>query len=278
MFVAKTCAGVRDGRLTADSDLDYSFEYDRDKTDNSGLLEYIPTESVKLVPGNASGSIMSPEWVDSLIMVELRTEVASIGGALQDSYDLIDFYASVGVNGIWLTPVYEKGENGNGYVNGSMGIITSIDTVDETICVHLDNDTEVEITKEKWEKMKYKQVDDSLEGISCGYIIQYPLRLGYAITVHKSQGMTLDNIFVDISRAFEIGQIYTALSRCRSIDGLYLKSVPKEDMVLLSDKISDFIEKVDENEGVLNPEKISDIGKDMIKKQQDLFNFEEFGL
>ncbi len=117
VFVAKTCAGVRDGRLTADSDLDYSFEYDRDKTDNSGLLEYIPTESVKLVPGNASGSIMSPEWVDSLIMVELRTEVASIGGALQDSYDLIDFYASVGVNGIWLTPVYEKGENGNGYVN-----------------------------------------------------------------------------------------------------------------------------------------------------------------
>lgn len=159
-----------------------------------------------------------------------------------------------------------------------MGIITSIDTIDETIYVHLDNDTEVEITKEKWEKMKYKQVDDSLEGISCGYIIQYPLRLGYAITVHKSQGMTLDNIFVDISRAFEIGQIYTALSRCRSIDGLYLKSVPKEDMVLLSDKISDFIEKVDENEGVLNPEKISDIGKDMIKKQQDLFNFDEYGL
>lgn len=104
------------------------------------------------------------------------------------------------------------------------------------------------------------------------------MRLGYAITVHKSQGMTLDNIFVDISRAFEIGQIYTALSRCRSIDGLYLKSVPKEDMVLLSDKISDFIDKVDENEGVLNPEKISDIGKDMIKKQQDLFNFDEYGL
>lgn len=48
-------------------------------------------------------------------------------------------------------------------------------------------------------------------------------------------------------------------------------------MVLLSDKISDFIEKVNENEGVLNPEKISDIGKDMIKKQQDLFNFDEYG-
>lgn len=49
-------------------------------------------------------------------------------------------------------------------------------------------------------------------------------------------------------------------------------------MVLLSDKISDFMDKVDENEGVLNPEKISDIGKDMIKKQQDLFDFEQYGL
>ena len=49
-------------------------------------------------------------------------------------------------------------------------------------------------------------------------------------------------------------------------------------MVLLSDKISDFIDKVDENDGVLYPEKISDIGKDMIKKQKDLFDFEQYGL
>ena len=61
-------------------------------------------------------------------------------------------------------------------------------------------------------------------------------------------------------------------------DNVVTGRVPKEDMVLLSDKISDFIEKVDENEGVLNPEKISDIGKDMIKKQQDLSNFDEYGL
>ena len=168
--------------------------------------------------------------------------------------------------------------NGNGYVNGSMGVVTDIDPCDDAISVQLSDGSEVYITKEKWDKMKYRQVDGSLEGTSCGYIIQYPLRLGYAITSHKVQGMTLDNIFVDMSRAFEIGQIYTALSRCRSIDGLYLKSVPNDNAILLSENVSNFMEKVDDNDGVFLPEKISDIGKGMIKKQQDLFNFEEYGL
>lgn len=117
VLLAKTCAGKHGEALRVDDSLNYSFVYERDQTDNSSLLTYIPTESVSLTQTNASGSIMSPEWVDSLIMVELRTEVASLGGKLADSLDLIDFYASVGVNGIWLTPIYEKGEGGNGYVN-----------------------------------------------------------------------------------------------------------------------------------------------------------------
>lgn len=117
-LIAKTCAGKRSGeKLTVDSSLELSFVYDRDKTDNSSLLSYIPTESVTLVRGNASGSIMTPEWVESLVMVELKTDLASIGGTFAESHELIDFYASVGVNGLWITPVYERGKDGNGYVN-----------------------------------------------------------------------------------------------------------------------------------------------------------------
>lgn len=117
VLLAKTCTGRVGSALRVDSSLNYSYVYERDKTDNSALLSYIPTDRVRLTQTNASGSIMSPEWVGSLIMVELRTEVASVGGKLAESLDLIDFYASVGVNGIWLTPIYEKGEGGNGYVN-----------------------------------------------------------------------------------------------------------------------------------------------------------------
>lgn len=131
VLLAKTCAGKHAGStdgaggangangatLTVDATLDFEFVYDRDHTDNSSLLSYIPTESVSLVPGNASGSIMTPEWAESLIIVELKTDLASIGGSFAESHDLVDFYASVGVNGLWITPVYEKGKDGNGYVN-----------------------------------------------------------------------------------------------------------------------------------------------------------------
>ncbi|MCQ2472399.1 MAG: alpha-amylase family glycosyl hydrolase [Clostridia bacterium] len=86
-------------------------------TDNSDLLKYQSAESTKIYKSYCDGIIESPDWVDSLIMVEVRPDTASIGGTFAECYDLIDFYAEVGVNGIWLTPVYDKGENGNGYSN-----------------------------------------------------------------------------------------------------------------------------------------------------------------
>lgn len=166
--------------------------------------------------------------------------------------------------------------NGSGYVNGSVGVITDID--DDVIYVKLNDGSEVDIIREKWEKIKYRQVDGDMEKIVCGSIYQFPIRLGYAITSHKSQGMTLDSVYLDMGKAFESGQVYTAISRCKSLEGLYLKQIPDNDSIVLSDKVQEFMEKVEEMNGDIPPEKISDIGKCMIKKKQDLFNFEEFGL
>ena len=94
-----------------------SYDYGADKIDNSSLLSYIPTDKVKLLDTTGNGKIMSPEWIESLIIVELRPVTASIGGYLKDSYDLLDFYAEAGVNCLWLTPIYEYGPGGNGYGN-----------------------------------------------------------------------------------------------------------------------------------------------------------------
>lgn len=93
------------------SALDYSFERG---TDNSSLLSY---KSGKLLPSYSDGILLTPDWTDSLIMVELRPDMASIGGTLPECEDLIDFYAEAGVNGIWLPPIYDRGEYGNGYSN-----------------------------------------------------------------------------------------------------------------------------------------------------------------
>lgn len=169
-------------------------------------------------------------------------------------------------------------KNGDGYVNGSMGVVREILINKGKIVVELPDGFEVEIYKNKWEKIKYTQVDGELKGVPVGYVIQFPIRLGYAITAHKSQGMTLESVYVDMSRSFEIGQVYTAISRCKSLDGLYLKSMIEDRSIILSDKVSEFMEKVDECDNVIPPEKLSDINNEMIERNKDLFNFEEFGL
>lgn len=97
--------------------LSVSYDYEKDKINNTSLLSYIPSDRVKLLDTTGNGKIMSPEWIESLVIVELRLLTASTGGMLKDSYDLLDFYAEAGVNCIWLTPIYEYGPGGNGYGN-----------------------------------------------------------------------------------------------------------------------------------------------------------------
>ncbi|MBO4422902.1 MAG: hypothetical protein J5879_05655 [Clostridia bacterium] len=106
-----------DTTLSIPYDLDLCYEYEKDKIDNSALLSYKSSDKVSLIDTAGNGKIMSPDWIESLIMVELRPLTASIGGRLKDSYDLLDFYAELGVNCIWLTPIYEYGPGGNGYGN-----------------------------------------------------------------------------------------------------------------------------------------------------------------
>ena len=107
-----------DGSVGLINSGDFVYDYSEDKIDNSSLLEYIPTDEVSLIKSNyaANSTLMSPEWMQSLIMVEVRLDTASIGGSFRDSYDLIDHYAAMGVNGIWLTPIYDFGTS-NGYGN-----------------------------------------------------------------------------------------------------------------------------------------------------------------
>lgn len=84
--------------------------------DNSGLLSYVPASAESLKPSSPSGRLMSADWLDRAVIVELKVDTATLGGTFAESYDLVDFYAEAGVNCFWLAPIYERG-NGNGYGN-----------------------------------------------------------------------------------------------------------------------------------------------------------------
>ena len=103
-----------------------------------------------------------------------------------------------------------------GYVNGTIGVVTGFDDFNHPI-VRIKSGQEIVASPESW------AVED--EGKVLGKISQVPLRLAWAITVHKSQGMSLDAAEIDLSKCFELGMGYVALSRVRSLDGIKLMGI-----------------------------------------------------
>ena len=111
------------------------------------------------------------------------------------------------------------------YFNGKIGTITEIDN--DNIVVKCKNDnSSIKVEKYKWENIRYtlnpqkQQVEEDV----IGTFVQYPLRMAWAITIHKSQGLTFDKAIIDAGKAFAPGQVYVALSRCRTLDGVVLAS------------------------------------------------------
>ena len=108
------------------------------------------------------------------------------------------------------------------YFNGKIGVVKSLD---ENIIVDCDG-VDIVVAKETWENTRYtlNRTDGKLEQESLGSFSQYPLRLAWAITIHKSQGLTFEKVMIDAGAAFSSGQVYVALSRCTGLEGIVLLS------------------------------------------------------
>ncbi len=119
------------------------------------------------------------------------------------------------------------------WVNGSIGIIHDI--AQKKIKVKINNKI-YEVKKEKWDRIQYTYDDDQQEVQEeiTGSFKQYPMRLAWAITIHKSQGQTFEKVIIDMSQgSFAPGQLYVALSRCISLEGIeLLRPIKKSDIIV----------------------------------------------
>ncbi len=109
------------------------------------------------------------------------------------------------------------------YYNGKIGVVKELEK--DKIIVDCDG-IEITVTKETWDNSRYtlNRADGKLEQETMGSFTQYPLRLAWAITIHKSQGLTFEKVMIDAGAAFSSGQVYVALSRCTSLEGIVLLS------------------------------------------------------
>jgi ATP-dependent exoDNAse (exonuclease V) alpha subunit len=126
-----------------------------------------------------------------------------------------------------------------------MGIIRTLGTREIVVQLLNQNHDIVTVKKEKWQKIEYsRDENDRLVENETGAYKQYPLMLGYAMTIHKAQGKTLDTVVIDISRgAFEHGQTYVALSRTRDAADMHIARPLSPRDVIFDPRVLEFVEQ-----------------------------------
>ena len=161
------------------------------------------------------------------------------------------------------------------YFNGKIGTVTDLD--DDKILVRCrDGEDEIEVTKEKWENIRYT-VDKKSRQLNeevLGSFTQYPLRLAWAITIHKSQGLTFDKVIIDAGEAFAPGQVYVALSRCTTLDGIVLQSHLRSTKIFSDERIVQF-SKTHSSKNIIEQELEQSKRKYQLKTLLSLFDYNQ---
>ena len=155
------------------------------------------------------------------------------------------------------------------YFNGKLATIKKINNDEITVTANNDNE-ELKIEKETWRNIRYsyQKESDSIKEEELGSFTQYPLRLAWAVTIHKSQGLTFDKAIIDAGASFAPGQVYVALSRCTSLQGMVLLSKLHAAAIATDKRVIAFAQKeaaAEELQQILQQEQQHYWAKELVK-------------
>jgi ATP-dependent exoDNAse (exonuclease V) alpha subunit len=136
-----------------------------------------------------------------------------------------------------------KNDPNKRWVNGTLGIVENL--ARDAITISFDG-IHQSIEQSTWEKLEYEYDRENglIEPFVTGSFLQYPIKLAWAMTIHKSQGKTFTKVIIDLGKgAFAHGQAYVALSRCRTFDGIFLKTPFRPSDIIVDDRIKEWQRK-----------------------------------
>ncbi len=197
--------------------------------------------------------VRKADAINSIKLSELKGKEmvfnAEINGDFNPSSYPADEHLKLKIN---AQVMFIKNNRDQGYYNGKIGWIDEFDEESGQFLVRCSEDELIWVGKEVWENIQYSYNTDKNEiGTNKkGDFSQYPLRLAWAITIHKSQGLTFDKAVIDAGNAFATGQVYVALSRLRTLEGLVLKSMFSENELPADKQIDSFHNLFPEDEKI----------------------------
>ena len=206
------------------------------------LPNFEPAKSdnyITLTTHNYKADTINTKALNEIATREIIFEAAIEGEFYEKSYPAdVSLKLKVGAQVMFIKNDTEKIKR---YFNGKIGIVEKIE--DDKICIScIGDDLPIEVSKEKWKNIKYTvdKTSNQVEENEIGSFTQYPLRLAWAITIHKSQGLTFERAVIDAGDAFAAGQVYVALSRCTNLEGMVLRSRITNQSLKSDQRIIDF--------------------------------------
>lgn len=204
---------------------------------NPNYLPKMDEFVINLTSNNAIANYENSKKLSELAYSQFNFEAVITGDFTEDKYPTsktLELKRNAQV-------ILIKNDSGKKWVNGTIAKVDFIST--DLLEIKLQDGSTHKLERVTWENRKYKFNNEKKKVVSevLGTFSQFPIKLAWAITIHKSQGLTFDNVVIDLGNgAFVNGQVYTALSRCRTLNGITLKRKLRNEDIITDKRIINF--------------------------------------